>query len=94
MGLMMRSMLATLFVSDGIPCISAGDEYGHTRGGSQPAPAAFKNTANAFRWDAMGDGTAGTAIKRFVASLAVRFIQSHTRWSHWSSPRVTLFAYL
>jgi hypothetical protein len=31
--LMMRSMLATLFVSDGVPCISAGDEYGHTRMG-------------------------------------------------------------
>ena len=29
---MLRAMIATLFLSDGIPVLSAGDEYGHTRG--------------------------------------------------------------
>ena len=67
---MMRSMLATLFLSDGIPCVSAGDEYGHTREGSAPAPAGFGEEVNAFRWDALKEGTAGAAIKNFVAALA------------------------
>ena len=67
---MARAMLATLFLSDGIPCVTSGDEYGHSRGGRDGAPWAFKNDANAFRWDALAPDAPGADIAAFVAAMA------------------------
>ena len=67
---MARAMLATLFLSDGIPCVTSGDEDGHSRGGRDGAPWAFKNDANAFRWDALAPDAPGADIAAFVAAMA------------------------
>ena len=68
--LMLRLMLATLFLSDGTPMVAAGDEYGHSLRGHDDAPWAFKHDANAFRWDAIGVGERGGEITRFMAACA------------------------
>jgi hypothetical protein len=68
--LMLRLMLATLFLSDGTPVVAAGDEYGHSLRGHDDAPWAFKHDANAFRWDAIGAGERGGEITRFMAACA------------------------
>lgn len=68
--LMLRAMIATLFLSDGVPVLSAGDEYGHTRGGHDGAPWTFKNEANAFRWDAVAEGAPGARLRDFTAACA------------------------
>ena len=68
--LMLRLMLATLFLSDGTPVVAAGDEYGHSLRGHDDAPWAFKHDANAFRWDAIGPGERGGELTRFMAACA------------------------
>jgi len=68
--LMMRSLLTILFSADGIPLISAGDEYGHTRRGEGSAPNTWKNEINSFRWDALKPGTAGYAVYSFISALS------------------------
>ena len=68
--LMMRSLLTILFSADGIPLISAGDEYGHTRLGEGSAPNSWKSEINSFRWDALKCGTAGHAVHSFISALS------------------------
>jgi pullulanase/glycogen debranching enzyme len=68
--LIMRSLITTLFMSDGIPLINAGDEYGHSRRGGDCAPNTWKSEFNGFRWDAVQTGTAGHAIHTFVGAMS------------------------
>jgi isoamylase len=69
--LVVRAMLATLFLSDGVPVVNAGDEYGHSLRGLEDAPKTWKNDANAFRWDAVGvSGSVGCEIGAFLSACA------------------------
>ena len=68
--LMLRTMLATLFLSDGTPVVAAGDEYGHSLRGHDDAPWSWRHDANAFRWDAVGLGERGGEITRFLSACA------------------------
>ncbi len=68
--LIMRSLITTLFVSDGIPLINAGDEYGHSRQGRYGDLNPWKNEKDGFRWDAVETGTVGHAIHSFIAALS------------------------
>ncbi|THD83185.1 glycogen debranching protein GlgX [Aliigemmobacter aestuarii] len=59
-----RNLLATLFLSQGVPMILAGDEIGNSQGGNNNAYAQDNQTG----WVAWGDVDEGLA--RFVARLA------------------------
>jgi isoamylase len=59
-----RNLLATLFLSQGVPMILAGDELGHSQGGNNNAYAQ-DNAISWLDWDAADPGLA-----RFIARLA------------------------
>ena len=71
LGVLLRSLLACLFVSDGVPVISSGDEYGHTRVDYVSSSAAFRDDVDAFRWEAVEDGSEGAFMRSFVEALGV-----------------------
>lgn len=68
----MRNFLLALFVSQGIPMLLMGDEYGHTRQGNNN-PYVLDNEINWFLWDKLKQNQ---KIFRFVSKL-IRFRQNH-----------------
>ncbi|XP_042055406.1 isoamylase 1, chloroplastic-like [Salvia splendens] len=65
----MRNFFLCLMVSQGVPMIYMGDEYGHTKGGNNNTYC-HDNFINYFRWDKMEE--ASSDFFRFC-SLAVNF---------------------
>jgi isoamylase/glycogen operon protein len=61
----MRNYLLALFLSQGIPMLLMGDEYGHTRNGNNN-PYVQDNSLNWFLWDEL---KSNTPIFNFVSSL-------------------------
>jgi isoamylase/glycogen operon protein len=61
----MRNLLLTLFISQGVPMLFMGDEYGHTRNGNNN-PYVQDNELNWFLWDVCEKNR---EIKEFVSAL-------------------------
>ncbi|BAE81372.1 glycogen hydrolase [Chlamydia felis Fe/C-56] len=68
----MRNFLLTLFLSQGIPMLQSGDEYGHTAKGNNNRWA-LDTRANHFLWDELYKNT---SLVNFVRS-AIRFRKQH-----------------
>ncbi|KAK3248969.1 [4Fe-4S] proteins maturation [Cymbomonas tetramitiformis] len=66
-----RNALLALFLSQGVPVVAMGDEYGHTRGGAPCAPPSA-GEPNLFRWDAVGEAgpQAAKHLLQFQRQLA------------------------
>jgi len=82
-----RNFLATLFLSQGVPMILGGDEFGRTQGGNNNGYAQ-DNEISWFDWEHMDDG-----LRAFVARL-IQFRQEHPvfqrrRWFHGRQVRGT-----
>ncbi|CAI7778374.1 unnamed protein product, partial [Closterium sp. NIES-54] len=60
-----RNHLAVLFLSLGVPVLTAGDEYGH----SKDAQLAADYSESPFLWSSLGSDL-GVQLTRFIASLA------------------------
>ena len=63
-----RNMLATLFFSQGLPMLLAGDEFGRTQGGNNNAYCQ-DNEISWIDWSLV-EGASGAALTRFVGKLA------------------------
>jgi glycogen debranching enzyme GlgX len=70
-----RNFLIALFVSQGIPMLTMGDEYGHTRLGNNN-PYVLDNEINWFNWNACVQNKAQIA---FVQGL-IAFRKAHTEF--------------
>ena len=69
-GVVLRSMLVCLFVSDGIPMISSGDEYGHSSFGQVSSlSSSLETEPTVFRWDATAKYSEGACMRSFIAAL-------------------------
>ncbi|MGH6989890.1 MAG: glycogen debranching protein GlgX, partial [Stellaceae bacterium] len=70
-----RNMLATLFLSLGVPMLVAGDEFGRSQRGNNNAYC----QDNALGWVdwSLADGDAGRALNRFVTEM-LRLRRDHT----------------
>ncbi|QVE48951.1 glycogen-debranching protein [Chlamydia crocodili] len=68
----MRNFLLTLFLSQGIPMLQSGDEYGHTGKGNNNRWA-LDTDANHFLWDELSKNT---SLFDFVCG-AIRFRKQH-----------------
>lgn len=68
----MRNLLTALFVSQGLPMLSMGDEYGLTRGGAPCAPNVASN--NLFRWDAFADTTQVRGLRAVCESICSQWL--------------------
>lgn len=62
----MRNMAAALLLAHGVPMLTMGDEYGHTKGGNNNTYC-HDSELNWFDWDALGADKDGFA--RFVRQL-------------------------
>lgn len=62
----MRNLMLALFVSQGVPMVCMGDEYGHTKGGNNNTYC-HDSEVNYFRWDKVGADPYG--FKRFYRLL-------------------------
>jgi glycogen operon protein len=79
---LIRAMLATLFVSQGVPMLPAGDEHGRTQDGNNNAYAQ-DNPTTWVDWDG-----ADSAMAEFTAALArVRREHPALRTRHWFDGR-------
>ncbi|MDP9192191.1 MAG: glycogen debranching protein GlgX [Acidobacteriota bacterium] len=82
-----RNFLTTLFLSQGVPMILGGDEFGRTQHGNNNGYAQ-DNETSWFDWENMDDG-----LRAFVARV-IRFRKNHPvfqrrRWFHGRSVRGT-----
>lgn len=77
----LRNFFVALMVSQGVPMITMGDEYGHTKGGNNNTYC-HDNFINYFRWDMKRADPNG--FHRF-ASLMMNFrrMPKIRRFSHW-----------
>ena len=78
-----RAMLATLFVSYGVPMLLAGDELARTQRGNNNAYCQ-DNEISWIDWSVLEDGTA-TALRDFVGRLAAlrrRYPSLRSSWFH------------
>jgi glycogen operon protein len=64
----MRNMLATLLLSQGVPMLQAGDEFGRSQRGNNNAYCQ-DNELNWLAWPGMAAGHGGEGLAGFVASL-------------------------
>eukprot|EP00850_Spirogloea_muscicola_P006941 SM000034S12695 [mRNA] locus=s34:192552:199976:- [translate_table: standard] len=60
-----KNFLFCLLMAQGVPVVSMGDEYGHTKGGSTLP----EDTDSCFRWDAL-DSDFGRHVTRFISCLS------------------------
>jgi len=82
-----RNFLTTLFLSQGVPMLVGGDEFGRTQGGNNNGYCQ-DNELSWFDWENMDDG-----LRAFVARL-IRFRKNHPvfqrrRWFHGRHVRGT-----
>jgi len=82
-----RNFLTTLFLSQGVPMMLGGDEFGRTQHGNNNGYAQ-DNEVSWFDWEAMDDG-----LRAFVARV-IRFRKDHPafqrrRWFHGRNVRGT-----
>src|SRR3546814_15982343 len=68
-----RNMMATLLLSQGVPMLVAGDEFGRTQGGNNNAYCQ-DNEISWIDWQAVDDS--GRSLQDFVQRL-IRFRKSH-----------------
>eukprot|EP00897_Mesotaenium_endlicherianum_P003623 jgi/Mesen1/3289/ME000191S02431 len=62
----MRNLMVALMVSQGVPMVTMGDEYGHTKGGNNNTYC-HDTAVNYFRWDKLEKDTSG--FNRFYRLL-------------------------
>ena len=80
----MRNFLATLLLSQGVPMLVAGDEFGRSQGGNNNAYCQ-DNETSWLDWEAMGDhGKALLAFTRRMTGIFRDHIVFHrSRFFHW-----------
>ncbi len=65
----MRNFFCALFLSQGVPMITMGDEYGHTKNGNNNTYC-HDNYLNYIDWDQALDPLSGDGLKRFCSEMA------------------------
>jgi len=65
----MRNFFCALFLSQGVPMITMGDEYGHTKNGNNNTYC-HDNHLNYIDWDQALDPLSGDGLKRFCSEMA------------------------
>lgn len=72
----MRNFFLTQMISQGIPMILMGDEYGHSKGGNNNSWCQ-DNATNWFLWDHVTEGKGDTGFIRFYRMM-IAFRKSHS----------------
>jgi len=65
----MRNFFCALFLSQGVPMITMGDEYGHTKNGNNNTYC-HDNYLNYINWEEALDPLSGNGLKRFCGEMA------------------------
>ena len=74
-GRQVRNFVLALMVSQGMPMLCMGDEYGHSKGGNNNTYG-HDGPLNNFDWKKAEEGTPGGGLLRFVAA-AIAFRRAH-----------------